>query len=504
MPIPIKIILSIALSIVMLAYQLDVDSSAIPPNLPFADAKERASKQSSHTSHTTKPETANKLSMLKVSDNGRFLTTSDGQPFFWLADTAWELAGRLDRDEVRTYLENTAEHGFTVVQFVLLTELDQQKQPNAYGDYALINKNPETPSVTPGSNPADPEEYDYWDHVDYVIDTAAAFGLYVAVLPTWGSYLWVNATQRADPLFTAASAEAYGLWLGKRFKDKEHLIWVLGGDRIPDSADKKQLIRSMAKGIQSGGAKQLMTYHPWGGKSSSEYFHDEDWLAFNSFQSGHAAKHDPNDRYVTRDYARKPVKPTLDMEPRYEESPINFDVRNGRFTAYDARQAAYWSVFAGAFGYTYGHNHIWQMYKQGKSPKTNATAYWSQSLDAEGRATMKHLRTLMESRPMLSRIPDQTLVKDALSGGSRILATRGDDYAFIYSSSGEAFTVMMGKISGHTIRAAWFNPRTGRISQIGHYPNNGEHRFTPPTTGPEEDWVLLLDDTNQVRDQSSP
>src|SRR5690606_24324064 len=101
------------------------------------------------------------------------------------------------------------------------------------------------------------DEYDYWDHVDFVIDTAASYGLYTAVLPTWGSYLWVNVTQRADPIFTEASAEAYGKWLGERYHDKEHVIWVLGGDRIPDSEDKKKIIRSMAKGIKSGGAEQL-------------------------------------------------------------------------------------------------------------------------------------------------------------------------------------------------------------------------------------------------------
>src|SRR5690606_13631195 len=122
---------------------------------------------------------------------------------------------------------------------------------------------------------------------------------------------------------------------------------------------------------------------------------------------GHPSKHYPNDKYATRDYAQTPIKPTIDIEPRYEETPINFDIKNGKFDAYDTRQAAYWSVFAGAFGHTYGHNHIWQMYKQGKTARGNASAYWSASLEADGRATMKHLRSLIESRPMLDRVPDQ-------------------------------------------------------------------------------------------------
>src|SRR5262245_509374 len=51
---------------------------------------------------------------LKVSDNQRFLVTGDGQPFFWLGDTAWELFHRLNREEANQYLRDRAQKGFTV------------------------------------------------------------------------------------------------------------------------------------------------------------------------------------------------------------------------------------------------------------------------------------------------------------------------------------------------------------------------------------------------------
>src|SRR4051812_18841368 len=51
---------------------------------------------------------------LKVSDNGRFLVQSNGRPFFYLADTAWELFHRLDRGEADLYLKNRAAKKFTV------------------------------------------------------------------------------------------------------------------------------------------------------------------------------------------------------------------------------------------------------------------------------------------------------------------------------------------------------------------------------------------------------
>ncbi len=45
---------------------------------------------------------------LKVSDNRRFLVHSDGKPFFYLGDTAWELFHRLDREQATRYLEDRA------------------------------------------------------------------------------------------------------------------------------------------------------------------------------------------------------------------------------------------------------------------------------------------------------------------------------------------------------------------------------------------------------------
>ena len=49
---------------------------------------------------------------LRVSDNQRFLQRTDGRPFFWLADTAWELFHRLNREDADKYLKNRAGIGY--------------------------------------------------------------------------------------------------------------------------------------------------------------------------------------------------------------------------------------------------------------------------------------------------------------------------------------------------------------------------------------------------------
>lgn len=99
---------------------------------------------------------------------------------------------------------------------------------------------------------------------------------------------------------------------------------------------------------------------------------------------------------------------------------------------------------------------------------------------------------------MLNRVPGQSLLIDgAGNGAAHRRATRGEDYAFIYSPDGAPFTVRLGSISGSFIRATWFNSRSGQGTVLGTFENLGEHRFMPPQAGEARDWVLVLDDESK-------
>jgi hypothetical protein len=198
---------------------------------------------------------------------------------------------------------------------------------------------------------------------------------------------------------------------------------------------------------------------------------------------------------IAGDYERTPVKPVLDGEPLYEDHPLAFRARDYGYS-FDAhvRQRAYWSVFSGSCGHTYGNHSVWQMYAPGRRPVNGPLLYWYEAIHRPGAAQMRHVRDLIESRPYFSRAPDPALVENALDGADRIVATRGDGYAFIYSAQGRAFTVNMGRISGERVKAFWFNPRTGTASAIGAFENRGARDFTCPSEGFGSDWVLVLDD----------
>jgi hypothetical protein len=431
------------------------------------------------------------LPPLKVSENRHFLVTADGRPFFWLGDTAWELFHRLNREDAERYLRTRAEQRFTLIQAVALAEFDGLTVPNAYGETPLRN-----------NDPAQPNEA-YFAHVDWIVKRANALGLYIGFLPTWGDK-WNKKWGLGPEIFTAANAEQYGEWLGRRYRDAG-LVWILGGDRPVETDAHREIIRAMARGLRRGdGGAHLMTLHPTGGQSSSGPFHTDEWLDFNMRQNGHVPEFTGRYELTRSDYDRAPTKPVLDGEPIYEDHPVSFDAKKlGHSIASDVRRPLYWDLFSGAFGHTYGHHSVWQFWTPARQPVNNPLLPWTSAIEQPGASQMRHARALLESRPFLTRIPaDDVIVEGRVptsipgAGRYRFVATRDTDgtYAMVYAPIGRTFTVRMSTVKGNRVRAWWFNPRDGRAVPIGTFPNTGDREFTPPDPGEMLDWVLVLDD----------
>ncbi len=443
---------------------------------------------------TPQQEEAYTLPALKVSDNGRYLATENGDPFYWLGDTGWLLFAKLDRGEAERYLDDRAAKGFNVIQVMVLHTLEVA---NTYGDSALIASDVSRPMLTEGDTPEDPLAYDYWDHMDYIIELAAEKGLYMALVPVWGSNV------RSGKV-SLEQAETYAAWLAGRYAEKPNIIWLNGGDTRGD--ENTEIWNAIGEQLRKNAPHHLITFHPFGRTASSWWFHDADWLDFNMFQSGHR-RYDQDDteraygpdnwKYVRDDYALSPAKPSLDGEPSYEGIPQGLhDLEEPYWNDDDVRRYAYWSVFAGGCGFTYGHNAIMQMHKPGDAnPSYGVRAYWTEALDAPGAQQMQHLKRLMLSRPYFERVPDQRLI--ATQPGERYdhqVATRGRDYALIYTYNGRNIEVNMGKIGGERVRASWFDPRNGDISVLGAFENSGVASFDPPgEQGEGRDWVLVLE-----------
>jgi hypothetical protein len=418
---------------------------------------------------------------LRVSDNGRYLVKSDGSPFFYMADTAWHLLNKTSLEEADKYLTNRAKYGFTVIQMEINTRFGASRigvTPFEDGDISRPNEA-------------------FFKRVDYVINRANQLGMYVSMVP-------LDTRWARNGTFTAANAYNFGRFLGNRYAAKK-MIWTLGGDIGADEvAAGIDLWKNLAAGIARGAAgkdqsKVLIQYHPGYNQTAATWFQEYSWMDANGVHSGHAFNRD-NYNLINATYNKGPAKPVMDMEPGYEDIPHGLNRDNPRLTAYDVRKGAYWALFAGAHGVTYAHNNVWAFVKVPGEFRSMSTAPWWESLDTPGAAAMKHLKKLMLSRPFLNRVPDQSLIVGQwLTGTDHIRATRASDgsYAFIYTASGKPVTINLDKLSGSQIVGRWYNPRSGKVADAGRHTKSGNKSFTPPTSGANNDWVLILDDASK-------
>ena len=339
------------------------------------------------------------LPRLKVSDNKRFLVTADGKPFFWLGDTAWELFHRLNREDAEKYLKNRAERRFTVVQAVVLAELDGLNDPNAYGERPLVGQRPAqaqrgaTSRTSTGSSSAPTRS-----------GSTSACSPHGATSGT-RSGAWAPRSSR--PPMPRRTASGWG-----------------AATRMPASSG------SSAATVPSSPPRTSTSCAPWhaacaratAARTCARFIRPAatarppgftTTTGWTSTCGRTATSPEFTGRYdMTRaDYDRTPVKPVVDAEPIYEDHPVAFDAKKfGHSIGGDVRRPLYWDLFDGAFGHTYGHHSVWQMWSPAKTPINNPLMPWYEAIDQPGAAQMQHARALLESRPFLTRIPDPEVI----------------------------------------------------------------------------------------------
>ncbi|NJK95790.1 MAG: DUF4038 domain-containing protein [Bacteroidales bacterium] len=233
-----------------------------------------------------------------------------------------------------------------------------------------------------------------------------------------------------------------------------------GSDRHPNErSNGVELWRAMAEGITDGttGLKKLdgkadytatlITHHSY--NSSSNWFHGDAWIDFHTWGSYHAEIDNPRAiDLAIKDWNLPNPKPTLNSEPCYEAHGINYAIAdNGYFTSTDMRVAAYWSVFSGSMGFTYGAHAIWQFTDETRkkhSENTNLT--WQQSLNLPGATQVGYLKNLMLSRPMTNLSPDRSmLISGQGSCSSYAPVLVGKSHAFVYIPTGNSITLKLGQ-----------------------------------------------------------
>jgi len=417
---------------------------------------------------------------LHVSPNGRHFVDQDGKPWFYLGDTAWLMFQRLDREETEVYLQDRADKGFTVIQAYVIRGLGLHHPDgptNLLGEVPFLDLDPTRPNEA------------FFRHVDHVVRRANELGLVMGlvVAKSW------HVKEHPERVFDTGNARGFGMFLGARYRNRD-VLWYVGGDSAPGS--DAEVWVAMARGLKDGSEGQhLVSYHGHGHTSSSYWFHEADWLDFNSIQSGHRWATDTA-AFITKDYELLPIKPTVDMEPPYENHPTGPETP--RIDSHQVRKGAYWAMLAGAAGHGYGALDLFRLYKENGGPfPREGFLPWRQAIAYEGSRQVGLMRRLFELRPWYQLVPDQSVIASGQGEGeTHVQAARTQDGSFLiaYLPQGDRVGIHMDRISGQNVQARWYDPRLGTWRDIGRFPNRGTQAFSAPSQGDKEDWVLVLED----------
>ena len=426
------------------------------------------------------------LAPISVSPDGRTLRAGD-EPFFWLGDTAWLLFSATEREDVLFYLDDAQAKGFTVVQ-VFLTAVwsgNGDSGENKYGDAPFVDNDPSRLGSA------------YFDYVEWVIDEAAKRGLYVAIMN--GEPGRLGDTRVPYKLTNNAEAYSYGNALGRRLRRQtlaNNIVWLSGQDRSGNKDLGPDGWRATSEGVADGVngvtrfdnsadySTTFMSHHPDGCCSSSQWFHDDAFLDFNgvnTWKNYHLIV--PK---ISGDHARATLKPTVCLEQAYERLHRDGELR----TDWHVRFQGYWCTLSGGSGYAYGHVTGYRM------TRSNV---WPQFLSSEGREDMIHLKTLLTSKPLENRVPDQSLLTsdpgryDIAKTYTVAARAAAGSYAFIYTPQGQSFTLDLSKLSKTALRARWFDPRNGRYHSAGTHARGSVTFDAPGEVGEGNDWVLVVD-----------
>jgi hypothetical protein len=401
---------------------------------------------------------------LRIGPDHRHLVDQSAAPFLIQGDAAWSLISALTKEEAEEYLENRRRKGFNSI-IVNLIEHKFRGPVNRYGD---------GPFTTPGDFSTPNEKY--FAHADWVIRKAAEKGIQVFLAPIYLGYIgtdegWIEETLRNG----VEKCRTWGRYLGKRYSSFDNIVWLIGGDRNPESALAD--VSAIALAIKEFDNRHLFTAHCHPENSPIDRYKDDRWLDLNTTYTYEIVH-----RKLLADYDRAPAKPFLLIESTYEGEH--------NASAVQIRRQAYWAVLCGATGQFMGNRPIW-LFDPG----------WKEAMDGVGSQDMARLNDLFKSRPWQHLVPDENheVVIDGLGefrGLDYLAAARTADGGTMmaYLPTSRTFTVDMTKVAGGRAKAWWFNPRTGEANLAGEFPASGKRQFTPPAEG---DWVLVLDDASR-------
>jgi len=438
---------------------------------------------------------------LKVSDSGRYLVDQSNKAFRIQGDSAQSLIANLTYEEADRYLSDRQAKGFNAINANLLEHKFAIKAP--------ANRRGDAPFVRPAdfSTPNEP----YFAYADSIIDLAASKGMLVSLAPMYLGYgggdegWWKVLTNKLN---TQSVCYHFGLYVGSRYKDRKNILWVIGGDYMPPSESEGEArLHKIMEGIKAAGATQL-----WSGDWNNPSLATDEPAFANSmdinavYTSGIGKHTGTTYDAARRAYEYSPRRPAYLKETGYEDEALMPG------DPASVRSYEYWAILQGATaGGFYGHRDIWEFATSAWwSGFPFGHGSWENALNSPGVFDWVCMGQVLDS------VPWYDLVPSGLAGMKTLVSEGGGKYgsldyvAAAATPDGKALLAYVpprttsSRITVETsvlrapFRARWFDPTSGKYTDIarGPFRNNERGTFVVPgmNASAGRDWVLVLNE----------
>lgn len=421
---------------------------------------------------------------LQISRNRHYLEMADGVPFLWLGDTQWTLNKHSD-EQIIQILDDRKVKGFSIIQVSLVRDWNSVY----YKDLSWVrtdyyDNEPFVENNVTVLNPA------YWERWKWICDQVNDRGMFFVGMAGYPGRL-----EGKWRLNGVDECYIYGKNVGRVFQECSGIIFSPSMDYPGDRGVGVKGFRAIAKGILDGMRAECtintekssinvpLTYHTW--QTSSDWFHQDDWLFFNGVQGSRNEVAD-NDlmiyQRIIHDYQKdEPVKPVVCLEGSYEGERNN-ECTLPATTARNVRMQLFYAFFAGAAGYTYGHVDNWIQHES------------IDYLNSQGGNWIPVIKDFLIARQWWKFVPCQKLIISGEGlGEKRKVATVTNDSSecCIYFPEIEPIEINVEEVFGNnTIEIFWFDPRSGLTTEGEHMEAKGNKHFSPPQNW--EDAVLII------------
>lgn len=400
------------------------------------------------------------------------LLDSTGNPFFWLADTAWNLWCKGTPEEWDEYLSVRKAQGFNTVQFVTGWWRGSTRpvhgRPFDLDDGRLV--------------------YDEaaWESLDLLFEKIRAHGLVAAPIMLWTLTDIDPGQVLSEGQCIEVARRQFERWNGA------DVVWLLGGDGNYTSPEAQARWKRIGRAVFEDASDALATLHPCGVTWVGDAFAGEPWYKIATIQSGHGSRERDLRFLVDGVYAgawKRLRMPFLNLEPNYEDARSYHD--GVHLTAYHVRRASYWSLLlAPPAGVTYGIGSIWMWAShEGEIAENHSNSWagrpWREDLYTPGAESMTILKEIFEKLPWTELRPAQDLLaaqpgKNDVGSWQAVSATEDRSCVVIYMPNGGPISLRTDALrAGLTLHSV--DPATGTWQEAGDAATLAELPATPGT-----------------------